>query len=347
MAKTKVLTGLVVLAALLLAQAAWAAPGVQAVNPPKGSGVVYYLQFDMINGFNIGSGQYMEKFGKELGYTMKLLNARGNATEQINQMDTAISQKPRAIIIKPVEANTIVAAVNKAREAGIPVLSYDGTITDTTVELHSVVGTEKIGQMAAEETIKILKARRGGEKGKVLQVMGDLGDFYTIFIDKGFRQVMARYPNVTVITKDTPGWENTVTANVVSDQLTANKDIDVIFVHADSRLPAVIPVLEAKGLKKGAITLLGTDGDPSALQLIRDGWLKETIGVPMVQQVFGEFAFLDRILAKKKLAAGQYDIKGVAADLVMEKWGPTLYLPGQIIDRSNVDDPALWGNIKF
>lgn len=340
--------GLVVLVMLAaLAQAAMAAPGVQKVNPPKGSGVVYYLQFDMVNGFNIGSGQYMEKFGKELGYTMKLLNARGNATEQINQMDTAISQKPRAIIIKPVEANTIVAAVNKAREAGIPVLSYDGTITDTTVEFHSVVGTEKIGQMAAEEIVKQLKAKRGSEKGKVLQVMGDLGDFYTVFIDRGFKQVMAKYPAVTVITKDTPGWESTTTANVVSDQLTVNKDIDIIFVHADSRIPAVIPVLESKGLKKGAIALIGTDGDPSALQLIKEGWLWETIGVPMVQQVFGEFAFLDKILAKKKLAPGQYDIKGVTADLVVEKWGPTLYLPGQIIDKTNVDDPTLWGNIKF
>jgi ribose transport system substrate-binding protein len=334
-----------VLVVLAVAFSAGAAP--QAVNPPRGSGVVYYLQFDMLNGFNIGSGQYMEKFGKELGYTMKLLNARGNATEQINQMDSAISQKPRAIIIKPVEANTIVAAVNKAREAGIPVLSYDGTITDTTVEFHSVVGTEKIGQMAADETVKLVKARRGAARGKVLQVLGDLGDFYTVFIDKGFRQVMAKYPDITVITKDTPGWESTTTANVVSDQLTVNKDIDVIFVHADSRIPAVIPVLESKGIKKGGIVLLGTDGDPSALELIRDGWLKETIGVPMVQQVFGEFAFLDRILAKQKLKPGQYDIKGVTADLVAEKWGPTLYLPGQIIDASNVNDPTLWGNIKF
>jgi ribose transport system substrate-binding protein len=339
----KVLVLLAVLA--ILAPAAMAAP--QKVDPPRGSGVVYYLQFDMINGFNIGSGQYMEKFGKELGYTMKLLNARGNATEQINQMDTVISQRPRAIIIKPVEANTIVASVNKARAAGIPVLSYDGTITDTKVDFHSVVGTEKIGQMAAEETIKILKARHGAEKGKVLQVMGDLGDMYTVFIDKGFREVMANYPNVTVITKDTPGWENTVTANVVSDQLTVNKDIDVIFVHADSRIPAVIPVLEAKGIKKGSIVLLGTDGDPTALPLIRDGWMKETIGVPMVQQVFGEFAFLDQIIAKKKLVPGEYDIKGSIAELKMEKWGPTLYLPGQIIDSTNVDDPGLWGNIPI
>jgi ribose transport system substrate-binding protein len=201
--------------------------------------------------------------------------------------------------------------------------------------------------MAAEETVKILKAKRGAPKGKVLQVMGDLGDFYTIFIDRGFKKEMAKYPQITVITKDTPGWENTVTANVVSDQLTVNKDMDVIFVHADSRIPAVIPVLEAKGIKKGQITLLGTDGDPTALPLIRDGWLKETVGVPMVQQVFGEFAFLDQILAHKKLKMGQYNIKGVTADLVMEKWGPTLYLPGQIIDSSNVDDPTLWGNIKF
>jgi ribose transport system substrate-binding protein len=309
-------------------------------------GQLYYLQFDMINGFNIGSGIYMEKFAKEFGYDIKLLNAQGSSDTQINQMDTVISLKPKAIIVKPVDAATIVASVQKAKAAGLPVLSYDGTITDTTLDFHSVVGTVKMGEMAADECVKILKKKYGSEKGKVLQVIGDLGDMYTVLIDKGFKETIKKYPKITVITKDTPGWEQVVAANVVSDQLTANKDIDIIFVHADSRIPGIVPVLEGKGYTKGQVELIGTDGDPAALQMIRDGWIRETIGVPMVQQVKGVFVFIDKVIAKKKLGAGTYKVDGVTADLIYEKWGPTLYLPGFIITKQNVDDPQLWGNIK-
>ena len=314
---------------------------------PKGKQLLYYLQFDMINGFNIGSGLYMEKFAKEFGYDIKLLNAAGSSDTQINQMDTVIGMKPDAIIVKPVDASTIVASVEKARAAGIPVVSYDGTITDTTLDFHSVVGTIKMGELAAEECANILKKKHGSEKGKVLQVIGDLGDMYTVLIDKGFSDVMKSYPKIQVITKDTPGWEQVVAANVVADQLTVNKDIDILFVHADSRIPGIVPVLEGKGYKKGDIVLLGTDGDPAALQLIREGWIQETIGVPMIQQVKGVFEFMDKVIAKKKLEAGSYTVDGMDADLIYEEWGPTLYLPGDIITKENVDDPGLWGNIEI
>jgi len=41
-----------------------------------------------------------------------------------------------------------------------------------------------------------------------------------------------------------------------------NKDIDIIFVHADSRIPGIVPVLEGKGYKKGQVELMGTTVTP-------------------------------------------------------------------------------------
>jgi len=87
-------------------------------------GQLYYLQFDMINGFNIGSGIYMEKFAKEFGYDIKLLNAQGSSDTQINQMDTVIALKPKAIIVKPVDAghDRRERAEGESRGASGPVL---------------------------------------------------------------------------------------------------------------------------------------------------------------------------------------------------------------------------------
>lgn len=307
-------------------------------------GTLYYLATDMVNGFNIGSAKYAEKFGTELGYEVKVLNAKNSPDTQINQMETAITLNPKAIMIKAVDNQTIVESVNQAREEGIKVFAYDNVISGTKIDFASVLGTVRVGELAGTECIKMLEEKYGSPKGKILQVMGDLGDMYSVLIGEGFDKVINEYPEVELITKDSPGWEGQ--ANTVADQLVANDDIDIIFVHADSMIPSVVPVLEERGYEPGDIKLIGTDGDPSALDKIREGWIQVTIGVPMVQQVWGMYEFLDEILAGEKLKAGTYDIKGVKADLVIEDWGPTLYLPGNIITPENVDDEGLWGNIK-
>jgi len=310
----------------------------------ESKGLLYYFATDMVNGFNIGSANNAEKFGKELGYDAKVLNANNSPDEQINQVETAISMNPEVIMIKAVDNQTIVESLKKAKEKGIIVIAYDNTISGLKMDMTSVLGCVKVGEMAGEECVRMLEEKNGEAKGKLLQVMGDLGDMYSVLIGEGFMSVMDRNPSIEVITKDSPGWEGQ--ANTVADQLVANKDIDIIFVHADSMLPSIVPVLEGKGFEKGDIKLIGTDGDPSALELIREGWIESTINIPMVQQCWGMFEFLDEIMAGEEIKEGSYDIKGITADLIQEEWGPMLYLPGDVITKNNADDPGLWGNIK-
>ncbi|MHB1346032.1 MAG: sugar ABC transporter substrate-binding protein [Candidatus Humimicrobiaceae bacterium] len=333
-------------AAIVETTTATASGDAMQVNPQKGEGLVYFLAYDMINGFNIGTASYMEKFAKELGYDFKILNPNDSPDEQLNQFETAISLKPKAIIIKPIGVN-IVPSVEKAKSEGIVVISYDGTISGTPVDLQSVTGTVKIGQIGAQECIDALKAKNGSEKGTILHLMGDLIDSYAVEIAQGFDEVMKDYPDIEVISKETKGWDSTTSANIVADQLVVSKNIDAIFVHADSRIPAIVPVLEQKGYKPGDIILIGTDGDPSALDLIRNGWIYKSIGVPMVSQVYGCYAFLDKLLAGEELSPGTYDIKGSISELEIRDVGPFLVLPGTIIDKDNVDDPSFWGNIPL
>jgi ribose transport system substrate-binding protein len=312
-----------------------------------GKGVIYDMAPLLWDEFQAGSKLMIEKFAKELGYEIKSLNAGNNATNQIVQMDDIIPLKPTAIILNAVDSSTIVGSVEKARAEGIPVLVYDRFITETKVDFHSVVGTIKMGEMGADECAKFLKTKYGKEKGVVLEIMGDTGDMYTILIDQGFKdRIGKKYPNIETIVKDTPQWEPTVAARVADDQLTARKDIDIIFLHSDARATAIVPVLESHGYKKGDVILIGTDGSPTSLDTIRNGWMQETIAVPMVQQAWGLYEFLDDILAGKQIKPGKYNIKGIESELINEKWGPTLYLPGEILKKDNIENPDLWGNLK-
>jgi ribose transport system substrate-binding protein len=320
---------------------------VMKVVPQKGTGTVYYLAMIGNNVWEVYAANTFEKYAKDLGYEFKALNAENSADNQVNQLSTIIPLKPKAVFLKSVDTSLIADTAQQAVEAGIPVCTFDGSISTAKISLNVDVGLVKYGQQAGEEILKYLKEKYGTEKGKVLNLMGDVSVPYSPLMSQGFHEVLDKYSEITVIDKDTVGWEITAAANVASDQLTVNPDIDAMFVHTDSRFPGVVSVLEEKGYKKGAVYLIGVDGDPTALKLIRDGWVNATITPPMNQYIFGCYTFLDQLSAGETLKPGKYDIDGVIGELVMEELSPKLIIPGILITPTNVDDPTLWGNAEI
>lgn len=314
---------------------------------PKGTGTVYYLAMIGNNVWEVYAAQTFERYAKELGYEFKALNAENSADNQVNQLSSIITLKPKAVFLKAVDTSLIADTAQKAVDAGIVVCTFDGSISNGKVSLNVDVGLEKYGQQAAEEVLAYLRHKYGTEKGKVLDLMGDVSVPYSPLMTKGFHSVMDKYPDIEVIDKDTVGWEITAAANVASDQLTINPDIDAMFVHTDSRFPGVVSVLQEKGRKEGDVYLIGVDGDPTALKLIRDGWVNATITPPMNQYVLGCYAFLDELSSGKTLIPGKYDLDGVIAELVNEELSPKLIIPGILVTTANVDDPALWGNAQI
>ena len=83
-----------------------------------------------------------------------------------------------------------------------------------------------------------------------------------------------------------------------------------------------------------------------SLDLIRQGWIQVDVEQPLYAQVYGIAMCLDRIVAGDSLRAGPYDVTGLPAVLSYETWGPNLKIPGRAVTKSNVDDPAFWGNLS-
>ena len=84
---------------------------------------------------------------------------------------------------------------------------FDRQITSTPSDLTSVAGTVEIGHVAADEIERLLKEKNGAVKGKVLQVLGDPGDPYTLDIQKGFEEKMKAFPDVKIISLPAMQWE--------------------------------------------------------------------------------------------------------------------------------------------
>jgi ribose transport system substrate-binding protein len=286
------------------------------------------------------------KFMKDVGYETVALNADNKTDVQQGQMNDVIALKPSAIVLAAVDFNALKPQIEAARAAGIPVMEFDRQITSTKSDLTSVAGTVEIGHVAAGEAERLLKEKNGAVKGKILQVLGDPGDPYTLDIQKGFEEKMKAFPDVTIISKPAMQWEASAAGSIVSDQLLANPDIDLIFVHAAHLSVAAVASLEAAGKKPGDVLLISSNGAPVGLDLIRKGWQQVEVEQPLFAQAAALAMFADKVVNKQPIKAGTYDVLGLQGVVTEESWGPNIKIPGAAITKANVDDPKFWGNMK-
>lgn len=309
-------------------------------------GKIFYLAPVLFDEFQDEAKKALEQSLASLGYEVQTLDAANKADEQLNQLDTVIAQKPAAIVMAAVDFSTIVAGIEKAHAADIPVLHFDRSVKDIASELTSVAGTVEIGRLAAGEIARLVTEKHGAAKGKVLEIMGDPGDFYTLDIHDGFEEVIKTYPDIEVVTKPTPAWEAGTAASIVDDQLQVTKDFDVLFLHGDHFGPPTVQVLEKNGYKAGDFDIVFAVGMPVGLDLIRQGWADVAVEQPLYAQVYGLAMFVDKIIRGEKLSPGTYDVLGLKGELTDEAWGPNLKVPGRVITKDNVDDLANWGNLN-
>lgn len=312
----------------------------------QSKGTVYYLVPTLLDEFQTGSVSALEMFLKQVGYDMKTLNADNKTDAQQSQMNDVIALKPSAIILAAVDFNALKPSIEAARAAGIPVVEFDRQITSTPSDFTSVAGTIEIGHVAAEQAQKLLKERNGSVKGKILQVLGDPGDPYTLDIQKGFEEKMKEFPDVKIISLPAMQWEASNAGTIVSDQLQANPDIDLIFSHAAHLSVAAVASLESAGKKPGDIMMMSSNGAPVGLDLIRKGWLNVEVEQPLYAQAAAVAMFMDKVVGKQEIKPGEYDVLGLKSVVTTESWGPNIKIPGAAIDKSNVDDPKFWGNQK-
>ncbi len=331
---------------VLTIAAAGLAAGVAGGAAAQEKGTVYYLVPTLLDEFQTGSVDAITKFMGDVGYSVTSLDAQNRSDLQLNQIDDVVNLDPAAVVLAAVDFDAITPGIERLREAGIPVMIFDRQITSSPSDLTSVAGTIEIGHIAAEEAVRLLTEKNGAAEGKVLQILGDPGDPYTLEIQQGFEEIMAEHPDIELITQAALQWEASNAGSIAQDRMLTDPDIDLIFNHAAHLSVAVAAVLEAQGKEPGEIMMMSSNGAPVGLDLIREGWLQVEVEQPMYAQAAALAMFADKIIAGEELEPGTYTITGLDSELTVEDWGPNIKIPGAAITPENVDDLRFWGNLQ-
>lgn len=314
----------------------------------KTSKTIAYLAPMTEDAFWVASIEAFKKEAQRLGYEPKVFDAKNNSTEQLNQFDYAISMHPAAIIVAAVDNRAVVTGVERAREEKIPVIALGRTIDQTKLDMTVIAGTIAMGKLAGTTAEAFLKKKYASVKGTILEVMGDPADNFTTEVGQGFHTIVDKDKDLNVTVKVTKDWEPSRAANTVEDQLTANRNIDLIFLHSDWLASGVVAFLEqqhyGKAGEKNHIILLATGGAPEGLNYIRKGWIDAIVEEPIADEAIYSVRYADKLIKGSKVEPGTIKINGREGEIKMESYGPVLLIPAGLIDPKNVDDARWWGN---
>ena len=214
--------------------------------------------------------QSVEAYGKEKGYTVITVDAKGDATTQVNQIQDLIAQKIDALIYIPAGATAAAVPVKAARAAKIPVINVDrnaeGAPGDTFIYGQSVAATTELGKWVCEQT-------KG--KGKAVMIHGQRGTTPEVDRTKGFTQGLASCGIKVTQEQWTERWSADEGNKIAQDMLQRDPSVNIILGQADGiALGAAQAVKLAKPAEK--VWVVGFDGDIGGLKAVQSGSLDAT-----------------------------------------------------------------------
>lgn len=230
------------------------------------------------NPFFKSEGEAAQARAKALGYDVIVLVHDDDANKQNQLFDTAIARKAKAIILDNAGSEASVAAVAKAKKAGIPSFLIDREINATGIAVTQIVSNNYQGaQLGAEEFVQLM-----GEKGNFVELVGREADINAGVRSKGYHDVIDKYPTLKMVARQSANWSQPEAFKKMESILQANPDIKGVIAGNDTMAMGAWAALQAA--KRTDVIVVGFDGSNDVRDSILKGGIKATVLQPAYRQ---------------------------------------------------------------
>ncbi len=205
-----------------------------------------------------------ENYADEMEVTF--VDGKDDPAKQLGQIENFITQGMDKIILVPVDSETSNAVSKMVVEAGIDIIYCNRPPQSVFDGVYAVVSPQKEAGVMQMEYL----AEKAGYKGNVVVLMGILGHDAQIKRTQGFEEVVAKYPDMKIIKKQTGQWSRALGLQVMENWLSSGDQIDILASNNDEMAIGAISAIEAAG-KLDSILVGGVDGTADAVDMIAKG----------------------------------------------------------------------------
>ena len=216
-----------------------------------------------------GAEMMAEMMGiKLLGYISDMKPER-----EIASVEDAITQQVDGIVLMSVSSSSLVTAIKKADEAGIPLQMLFGFNPDFmdrlvgSVQADCALSGSTMGKWVAENV-------PGGEVAVIMGLpgRGDAECYRDKFIEEAEKNT-----NIEVVTSVPGDWNRQKAFNQMQNLITSYPELQAVFVQNEDMSLGAIKALEEAG-KTGQVMIVSQNGAPYGLESIAADGIKATVG---------------------------------------------------------------------
>jgi D-xylose transport system substrate-binding protein len=195
-------------------------------------------------------------------------DAQSSADKQLTDVENLLSQGANVLIVLAQDTDAIQPAVQKAVDAGVPVIGYDRLIENPKA-FYITFDNKGVGVLQA----KYVYAAK--PKGNYAIIKGNSADPNADFLRDGIEEVIGaavKSGDIKIVGETyTDNWDPANAQKEMEQILTANNNkVDAVVSENDGMAGGVVAALAAQGLA-GQVPVSGQDGDHAALNRVALG----------------------------------------------------------------------------
>lgn len=250
-----------------------AATGTPAEKKPAGGKIALLLPESKTARYESHDRPHFERKVKELCAECQIIysNADQDAAKQQNQAEAALTNGAQVLVLDPVDSASAAAIVARARQAKIPVVSYDRLITNADVDYYISFDNEKVGKLQGTALVDKLKAD-GKAGGTIVVINGSPTDNNAKLFKAGAHSVIDSSGFKIGAEYDTPDWSPDKAQQEMEQAITAIGKDKIVGVYCanDGTAGGAIAAMKAAGVKP-LPPVTGQDAELAAIQRILAG----------------------------------------------------------------------------
>jgi ribose transport system substrate-binding protein len=256
-----------------------------------------------------------EKACAEMGYTPKW-NAAENAELDVNigYFEQAIAEKPAGILVFPSDEEAFTKVINKAVEAGIPVVTihWDAprskrkAFIGPNPDAYAVAAADRIGELLqGKGNVGIMQGNFNPLENRVAKLFSD--------------RLAAKYPQIKIVAHDEDTTEQVQATQKAINMIQKHPELNAVFSSTGGGAVSWSKAIEETG-KTGQIQVISMDVTRQNLDLVKAGKIYAVIS----QGIYDEgYQGVKLLLAKNPPLITHTDNTIITKDLVDQYYNQT------------------------
>jgi D-xylose transport system substrate-binding protein len=265
-------------------------------------------------------------------------NANQDPAKQQQQAEAALTQGAKVLVLDPVDAASAAPIVQRAKQQGVPVISYDRLITNADIDYYVSFDNVRVGRLQGDALTKKLKAD-GKTSGDLVMINGAPTDNNAKLFKQGALSVLDGSGFNVAKQYDTPDWSPDKAQQEMEQAITAVGEDGFVGVYAanDGTAGGAIAAMKSAGINPAERPTTGQDAELAAIQRILSGEQYMTVykAIKPEAEKTAELA--------AALARGQQPPAGLVTDNVNNgrKDVPSILLVPVEVTRDNIKDTVV------